>query len=66
MSHTPIDTPYGRKTPELLTRAMDALELQDELVAALNDLVGRIERDERIEMQHLTAARTALAKVKQP
>jgi hypothetical protein len=40
-----------------------ACNAHDELVAALGDLVGRIERDERIEMQHLTHARAALAKV---
>lgn len=30
-----IETPYGRKTPELLCKAMDALVVQPELVKAL-------------------------------
>jgi hypothetical protein len=32
-----IDTPYGRKTPDLLVRAMDALTLLPDLLA-INDL----------------------------
>ena len=30
-----INTPYGKKTPELLCKAMDALVLQDEVLRVL-------------------------------
>lgn len=32
-----IDTPYGRKTPALLCRAMDAVEREPQLIAALKE-----------------------------
>ncbi len=35
-------TPYGKKTPELLCRAMDALEREPELMAALEAIEARI------------------------
>ena len=38
-----IATPYGRKTPELLCKAMDAYELQPELLAALEAAEGVID-----------------------
>jgi hypothetical protein len=37
-----IQTPYGNKTPELLCRAMDALEREPELMAALEAIEARI------------------------
>lgn len=33
-----IQTPYGRKTPELLCKAMDSIEELERLKAAVNDL----------------------------
>lgn len=35
-----IETPYGRKTPELLCKAMDALVVHDDLVTALERLLS--------------------------
>lgn len=34
-----IETPYGRKTPELLCSAMDAFELQPRLI----DMISKLE-----------------------
>lgn len=33
-----IETPYGRKTPELLCKAMDAYELQPKLIEMMERL----------------------------
>lgn len=33
-----IETPYGRKTPELLCKAMDAYVLQPRLIQMIEDL----------------------------
>ena len=35
-----INTPYGRKTPELLCRAMDALQREPELLEACKRLLA--------------------------
>jgi len=35
-----IETPYGRKTPELLCQAMDALVREPQLVAFLKKVAG--------------------------
>ena len=36
-----IETPYGRKTPELLCKAMDALVLQPRLIEAEQQLAAK-------------------------
>ena len=33
-----IDTPYGKKTPELLRKAMDAYEIQPRLISMIEKL----------------------------
>ena len=35
-----IETPYGRKTPEMLCKAMDAYNRQPELLAALRSIAN--------------------------
>lgn len=58
--HTLIDTPYGKKTPELLCRAMDALDVRDELVSALQFVLDNPARPDLFE--HVAAV--ALSKTK--
>jgi hypothetical protein len=73
-----IQTPYGKKTPELLCRAMDALEREHELLSVLERLTEKIARANAIqhsgtdieledwsELYFLTnEARAAIAKAK--
>lgn len=42
---TLIETPYGRKTPELLCKAMDVHVMIPDLVEAMQDAVSAIESE---------------------
>ncbi len=58
-----IPTPYGPKTPELLCRAMDALERESELLKALIELVERAESEGSIHgLPEYDQARAAIDK----
>lgn len=64
-----IQTPYGKKSPELLCRAMDALEREHELLAALAEATRCLEwHNERhgvaMDGQAVIKARAAIAKAK--
>jgi hypothetical protein len=58
-----IDTPYGRKTPELLCKAMDALALQPELIQVIEDYLLLDDLHDRVGAVN-DAAKQALAKAK--
>ena len=63
MSAKLIETPYGRKTPELLCKAMDAYELQHELTTALNDLLNYTGGWDLTDPEHpIVKARAVIAK----
>lgn len=71
---TLIQTPYGKKTPELLCCAMDALEREPELLSALEIINSQLTRcinfsDINSELQERLIAqqdiaRAAIAKAK--
>jgi len=44
-----IQTPYGKKTPELLCRAMDALEREPDLLAVLERITEKVARANAIQ-----------------
>jgi hypothetical protein len=64
-----IQTPYGNKTPELLCRAMDALEREPELLDSLMEATRCLEwHNERhgvaMDGQAVIKSRAAIAKAK--
>lgn len=59
-----IDTPYGKKTPELLCRAMDALEVQPELLEVLENCLGNINPERGFADELEEEIRAAIAKAK--
>jgi len=71
MTTAKIETPYGKKTPELLCRAMDALSLQPELVETIENLLALFDASGNTRpytwqerLLFILAARAQLAKVK--
>jgi len=59
-----IDTPYGKKTPELLCRAMDALEVQPELLEVLENCLGNINPERGFADELEEEIRAAIAKAR--
>lgn len=54
-----IETPYGRKTPELLCKAMDALAMQPEMIEALKlakENLGPLYPEDHLVMKKIRAA----------